>query len=605
MAVDKDMVVTDEIVDELLEDWLERDGKAFTHIRKEGKLDWESTLEEGSAYSSYYLECADEAELIKRAYPLARDMITSMDIPYKVKVIIHNGEDSFTDFQKVQVSTIMLTDKALTVGERLDVFLGTTVHEGCHLLYTNKERLTSIGNRIISRLFNILEDERIEKLCGDLKPGFARFLERSKYYWFDSYYLDYVAPKKEKSELNDFEVLLNLILEIVRYPKYIDEAEIVKYAPYLVEIKKVLLPYPVTTKETVLAAYKVFDILKEFYKDKLEEEMKEDSASGGGLSGVEVEKRMASDSSDILDKLDRSMPDRMDDSKIADAVKKDRGLLGDVCEGTVDMGGTKDAFFKFPPTNEERYKESLARVKRYAPAISKVIRCHCKEYQYIHRSMRSGMLDTSKLAEAVQGVPTVYIRQGEVRTDGVSVGVLIDESGSMCGGRIEAARDTAILINEALGDSPKVELFIYGHSGDSRFDGATELMIYREKTFKPRYSLGSVEARCENRDGIAILETAQRIRKQTQNHVLLFVLSDGEPSASRYRGSKAIEHTKECVDKVEKMDFTVIQVCINMCYDPKTMFKHWVVLEDMSNLAFSLGKVIKKATLSVAKVHVL
>ena len=64
----------------------------------------------------------------------------------------------------------------------------------------------------------------------------------------------------------------------------------------------------------------------------------------------------------------------------------------------------------------------------------------------------------------------------------------------------------------------------------------------------------------------------------------LFVLSDGEPSASRYRGSKAIEHTKECVDKVEKMDFTVIQVCINMCYDPKTMFKHWVVLEDMSNL---------------------
>ena len=179
MAVDKDMVVTDEIVDELLEDWLERDGKAFTHIRKEGKLDWESTLEEGSAYSSYYLECADEAELIKRAYPLARDMITSMDIPYKVKVVIHNGEDSFTDFQKVQVSTIMLTDKALTVGERLDVFLGTTVHEGCHLLYTNKERLTSIGNRIISRLFNILEDERIEKLCGDLKPGFARFLNEA------------------------------------------------------------------------------------------------------------------------------------------------------------------------------------------------------------------------------------------------------------------------------------------------------------------------------------------------------------------------------------------------------------------------------------------
>ena len=52
MAVDKDMVVTDEIVDELLEDWLERDGKAFTHIRKEGKLDWDCLL--------YTSDAADE-----------------------------------------------------------------------------------------------------------------------------------------------------------------------------------------------------------------------------------------------------------------------------------------------------------------------------------------------------------------------------------------------------------------------------------------------------------------------------------------------------------------------------------------------------------------
>ena len=37
--------VTDTLVDELMEDWLERDGETFVHIRKKGRLGWEKTLE--------------------------------------------------------------------------------------------------------------------------------------------------------------------------------------------------------------------------------------------------------------------------------------------------------------------------------------------------------------------------------------------------------------------------------------------------------------------------------------------------------------------------------------------------------------------------------
>ena len=219
--------------------------------------------------------------------------------------------------------------------------------------------------------------------------------------------------------------------------------------------------------------------------------------------------------------------------------------------------------------------------------------------------MRSGVLDTNKLAEAFQGVSTVYLREGEVKTDKIAVCVLIDESGSMGGSRIQAARDTAVLINEAIGQVPNVELFIYGHSGDMKRSYSTEVYVYREKNYTPKYSLGSVNARFQNRDGIAILETAKRVRKQTKNPVLFFILSDGAPCAGGYGGSEAMSHVKQCVLRVEKMGFSVIQVCINHSYNPGKMFKNYVVMEDMSTLSVELGKAIKKSAMTAAKVTIL
>ena len=234
------------------------------------------------------------------------------------------------------------------------------------------------------------------------------------------------------------------------------------------------------------------------------------------------------------------------------------------------------------PDDQRVYMESLGRVKQYIPAISKIMKGHCKGYKLIHRSMRSGVLDTNKLAEAFQGVPTVYLREGEVKTDKVAVCVLIDESGSMGGVRIQAARDTAILINEAIGQVPNVELFIYGHSGDMKREYSTEMYVYREKGYVPKFSLGSVRARSQNRDGIAILETAKRVRKQTKNPVLFFILSDGAPCAGAYGGESAMRHVRECVTKTEQLGFYVIQVCINHSYDPGKMFRNYVIMENMS-----------------------
>lgn len=636
--IDKTRDLTDIDIDLLMEDWFIRDKDTFVKVRTHSRVDWESTLKEGEAYSSYFLESPTKLDLLKRAYPLAKDIIKVMGIPTKVNVQIHKGTDSFTDGKSVLVSTKMFDDLELSVGEQLDTFLGTTVHEGCHLVYTDfkaDKKFSSVTAPIMT-ITNIIEDERIEQLLGEDKPGLARFLEKSKYYWFDSFYLEYLADR----ELNDYERLFQIFLHVMRYPKYLKEDDVVFFGHHLFTIKDIVKELPESTTESFEQAFKVWDVIKEFYKEKAEEEKRKKSEESSGESsedssssespseGTDKEGKTSTggedteitlteeELSEVLAKLDKDSEGLTKVLKsLSEGLKKSLAssdvstelptkLTGEIVEGLVDVGVSDSSLFrKVPSSDKASYGYSLDRVRRYIPAIAKVIKGHCREYKLIHRSMRSGVLDSSKLAEAFQGVPTVYLREGEVKTDRVSVCVLIDESGSMSGPRIQAAKDTAILLNEAVGNIPQVDLFIYGHSGDISYTGATELTVYREKTFNSKYGLGSVSAKRENRDGVAIYETALRVRRQTSEHVLMFILSDGAPAASDYYGAKAMDHVKQNVKRVERMNFSVVQVCINHSYDPAKMFDHFVVLDNMSTLAPSLAKVIKKATLKAAKVH--
>lgn len=644
MAIDKTKILTDADIDSIMDDWFVRDGETFTHARKVGRLGWEATLEEGDAYSAYIVEAPTVDELIKRAYSLARDMVLVMDPPFPFRIKISAGIDSYTDGKLICVSTKVFDDPELTPGEKLDTFLGYAVHEGAHLLYTDEKILRADKHPVEHTLWNILEDERIEIEVGEHTPGLANFLEKVKYYVFDQFYLDYIVPREKEAKLTPFDRIINCFLHIIRYPKYLEEKEIIEFGHHLLEVKKVVLPYPKTSADALKTAKRVFEIIKEFYveeeveKEKLKrmssDELSDDAEGvsiegGGGGTGETsspelTEEEMKEIRKKAMDSLERDARDTlsglskvasspksmdshpyMDASDVSKEVTKDGGLLGEIIEGKVELGEGKDTFFTLAKDDESTYKESAERVRKYVPAIAKILKGHCKEYKLIHRGMRSGVLDTNKLAEAYQGVPTVYLREGEVRTDKVAVCVLLDESGSMYGSRISSARDAAVLINEAVGSIPGVELFIYGHSGDMKRSRSTEMYVYREKGYTPKFSLGSAQARCENRDGVAILETAKRVRKQTKNPVLFFIMSDGAPAAGGYGGYSAMEHVKECVGKVEKMNFNVIQVCINASYDPGKMFRHYVILEDMSTLAVELAKAIKKSTMTAAKTHVL
>ena len=709
-------VITDIDIDELMSDWLERDGETFAHIRKKGTLDWDRNISSEGALSEYFIPLhATKYDVMKKAYDIASDFIKIMNPPKKVHLTVSLSATSRTDAKNVFVSTKIFDDNLVELGEQIDIFCGLAIHEGCHLCYTDFDFIKKVGvTRVEMFLTNLLEDERIEELCGEKTPGLGKFLAKTKSYYFGSYFLDSLGSRKSDKEETDLQRLLNLIISIIRYPKYLREEDIVKYARLLLRIKKIVIPYPKSTAECYAAAKKIAALLNEVYKETLDDSEK-DKKMGDELMEIRTKRASdrkvrdakeyetaratgtpapshkeedaaqdAADEKEILDKYKKrsleerveSAMDKLDEKEAKDKkdsksgegkskgdkegdgkgkskdeiivetlkdkaassamdsdfskAKKDftehkivtksseydsyypepedvadgvEGIHGKVIEGEVTTGSSEKVSFKKLPDNKSKYMDSYSRIQRYIPAIRKSIKGHCRDYKLILHSMRTGVLDPLKIVEARQGVPNVYMREGEVYTDKLSVVILVDESGSMSGDRIESARDAAILLNEGLKDIPDVELFIYGHTADLYGSGTTNIEVFRDKTYRKKYSLGSVKANKENRDGDAILETARAVRKQTKNNVIMFVLSDGEPAAMDYHGKSAIEDTKNKVLKAEKLGFTIVQICINPVYDPSRMFKHFLVLDNMRTLAFNLGKVLKKAIMDSAKVH--
>ena len=598
----------------LKEDFLDRDQTTFVKIRRTGRLGWESSIPEGTPYSDYILAPASDEELIRNSYRLAEDMLKVMDTPFKVRVRI-SPDSSRTDGKTVWVATEVFDDTDLPIGNRIDTFLGLTIHEGCHLLYTDFSAYQGLTNRIVKFLENLLEDERIERVLGQQKPGLANFLKASKYYYFDRY-VQKVAQDPDRQATDTFSRLMNCIISLVRYPKTVNEADLAEFADTLMKVRPLLTPYPESTLQCIEVAEKIYEIIKDHLTDEEKDSQKQsqpgqgeptdgqpqDSGESGssGQSGQgpkkmtsrQIAKKVEQDMNDVFDSIKEALESLTGDpakssvsaESQSETVKANRNLVGKICEGRAERGTQGDTVVMKAMPVMDKYNDSLARVRRYIPAISKSLKCSSMEYKLIHRGMRSGMLDTGKIAEAFQGVPTVYMREGQVKSDRIAVCILIDESGSMYGDGETAARDTAVLLNEAIGTLQNVDLYIYGHSTD----GGTALYVYREKSYRPKYALGGTDSRWGNNDGTAIREAAARVRRHTKENVLFFMISDGAPNES-------VEMVRQAVLDVEKQGFAIVAVSIEPTYDPSLMYHRNVNLTDMSTLAVDLGKMVKKA----------
>ena len=633
----------------LSKDIIERSDDGFVFQGSEGRIGWEKTLPKGSAYSDYLLSVKTVEEALTAAYRHASDMLVAMDLPKKVTIEVSHTEDSgWTDSQMVCLTTKFFDKKELTVGQKMDIFTGLAVHEGAHILYTDFN-IDKTMSDFARDLENIIEDERIEHRLGDEKPGLANFLRMTKWYYFGEYGKS-IREDKSMKAIDPAVRLVNAVIKLIRYPATLSDEEIREFAQPLVEVHDCLVPYPVTTREARKKAYEVEAILKKYIKEPPKQQgqtgdsQSDDSGDSGkagsggknGNSGNSSQDKSQSgtgngsaDAGDkengknksghgnenkakplteqevkeilakIAGKLDilaRNPGEKVEYPDECSAVQRDPNL-NKILSGKLEKTNFQGTVFtKVGPyeASQGAYFNALSSVRPYIPAMRNILRANSIEEKRTLTGMRTGTLDTNMLALGFQGVQSVYRQFQTVEADPITVCLLIDESGSMGGRKSTKAMETAVLIDEALKGLRGINLFIYGYT--SAANVRAEIRVYREGGQQQRHILGALSGRGGTPTGESIMAVTDRIRKQTDDNVLLFVITDGQDGGS--------VGTEYAVKRAKAKGFALIGIGIESGLGLSQDFNESVELTDIASLPKDLGKIVKKAILRNSERHV-
>lgn len=640
-------------------DWFGRKGKNYTSTYKGStRLGWDTKV--SGSYSSFFAPDLNKRKLLRDSYRHACDIRGIMDIPRNIRIQLNvDTETSCTDGKTVIVSTKVYDDNKIDNNVKLDVFLGTTIHEFSHILYTDMAEIRkNRPNKFLFNLFNTIEDERIEYNTTQNYPGYANFIGQAKYYYFDLLY------KKAEKQDDLMDVLQN-ILYIVRYPARVDTKVIYRHQVLFDKIKKVLCDFGNNSKEAYDKAEKIYKLLLDYFKfpppppeeqqEGDEEQDQSDSSEGQSDSGEGQEgsdgssdPQNSKQSSQKQDSKDNEGSDKNSKTQSSPKSGSDEGSAGkkkqepikvytqeeikqaaeklaeqmrrlitsntslnsneikdewdskeiaDECKQIKD-----DVFIVKQEDYERRYKADFDTVKQHINGLVNTFSKFFVEQEYRLTGMRRGVLDTNKLAEAYQAVETVYSNKFKRTTPGLDVCVLIDESGSMSGTNIASARKCAILLNEVFLRLKQCDFYVYGHTADNRHMGEVTINVYRDHWNRNRYALGKVESYSNNKDSVAIEETYKMVRKQTSKPLLMFVISDGAPNAYGLRGQPAVEEVKKVVNRIESNgDTLVCQIAIESHFRPQDMFNHYVVMTDMNTFPSDLSGYVMNTLISKLK----
>ena len=633
-------------------DWFGRKGKNYTSTYKGStRLGWDTKV--SGSYSSFFAPDLNKRKLLRDSYRHACDIRDIMDIPRSIRIQLNvDAETSCTDGKTVIVSTKVYDDNKIDNNVKLDVFLGTTIHEFSHILYTDMAEIRkNRPNKFLFNLFNTIEDERIEYNTTQNYPGYANFIGQAKYYYFDLLY------KKAEKQDDLMDVLQN-ILYIVRYPARVDTKVIYRHQVLFDKIKKVLCDFGNNSKEAYDKAEKIYKLLLDYFKfpppppeeqqEGDEEQDQSDSSEGQEGSDGSSDPQNSKQSSQKQDSKDNEGSDKNSKTQSSPKSGSDEGSAGkkkqepikaytqeeikqaaeklaeqmrrlitsntslnsneikdewnskeiaDECKQIKD-----DVFIVKQEDYERRYKADFDTVKQHINGLVNTFSKFFVEQEYRLTGMRRGVLDTNKLAEAYQAVETVYSNKFKRTTPGLDVCVLIDESGSMSGTNIASARKCAILLNEVFLRLKQCDFYVYGHTADNRYMGEVTINVYRDHWNRNRYALGKVESYSNNKDSVAIEETYKMVRKQTSKPLLMFVISDGVPNAYGLRGQPAVEEVKKVVNRIESNgDTLVCQIAIESHFRPQDMFNHYVVMTDMNTFPSDLSGYVMNTLISKLK----
>lgn len=183
-----------------------------------------------------------------------------------------------------------------------------------------------------------------------------------------------------------------------------------------------------------------------------------------------------------------------------------------------------------------------------------------------------------------------------------AVALLIDMSGSMEGKRMKQARLCALCLYEFC-RSAGIPILIYGHHTDNKqYKRVQNETVYLHSLAEfdadsnDKYRIAGIEADGCNRDGAAITFVGEKLAKRPEKIKLLFLISDGFPNASCYRGKEAEADLLQIKEKLEKKRITMLTAAIGEDKEAiQRIYKEgFLDISDLEQLPYILPKQILK-----------
>ena len=248
--------------------------------------------------------------------------------------------------------------------------------------------------------------------------------------------------------------------------------------------------------------------------------------------------------------------------------------------------------------HKERYTKHRKNMRSVIGKLKRKIQLYGNPNKLTITNQKRGKLNKRMLHRIPSGRDDLFKVEIRKEDNPLDVCLLVDESGSMRYRCMDMAREACIAVKESLEGNDKLNLWVFGHSGDENERFATEMYEYASPTMKDRpTACGAMTARFENRDGTAIIASAEKVRNESSSPTtqkLMIIFSDGAPSAAGYRGQMARDHVRKSVKKAESMGFNIIQVGFSGAYRQDDMFDNHIFVENIDKLPIQIGKILQK-----------
>ena len=255
----------------------------------------------------------------------------------------------------------------------------------------------------------------------------------------------------------------------------------------------------------------------------------------------------------------------------------------------------------------EKYKSIVLEHVAAINYIQKILSFRNNINKVVSYGHRTGDLDDNSLFKLNLNDDKIMTRADVASNKRIAVCLLVDESGSMCGLPIAAARNVAITLIEGLKNIDKIDLSVYGHTADhnkehEQYHGnKVQLFEYFSPRQRNLISCMTMGARSNNCDGWAIYHASNLFLNDYADYErkIMFVISDGQPHSDGYGGTPAKRHvlkvTKACAAK--RLEVYGIGVCNAFTHETgEEMYgkNKCVILDDVKSSLGIMARFIKQ-----------